>query len=531
MVLTAAQTTAFFENAAQMGIPHATVVQMASEGIATVDDLADFDKDALKQLAENLRKPPGRIPDPNAVVPQGGQAPMIPTPAFTFGAKSQKRLGVACELIRFYQTVGRDPTPGNLQWTNVMKNFEIQWESLKDRKDETVPATPLITRTLTVLKWTGPFRDFMSRVIGVRTIPLSYVIRPEAAVPNVAPALAANQPHSTEFGSVEAELVARASHGHALYRVDNASVYHYIEEATRDTMYAPSIKPFQRMKDGRGAWLALTKQYAGIDKLEAEIERQEQVLHTRKWKGQSNFALEKFISQHRSAYVSLANCAEEVNYQLPNKNSRAKYLLAAIDCSDAELQAAMASIRQDSGPNGMRNDFEAAAAHLLPADPVARKRIAGAKRASANISAAEAGSEEVSATTAKKPSIGKTGVHLRYHTQAEYKALSKGQRDELRQWRELNPSVGKSSKKPKADTNKRSDTFTKKQVAAMVADRVDAALKKVVEDKVPDDGEAYVTSLVEAAVAKATKSDEDSKPAAKKVTLKSILKSAKNGSN
>ena len=47
MVLTTAQTTSFFENADQMGVQHATVVQLALEGIQTVDDLTDFDKEAL----------------------------------------------------------------------------------------------------------------------------------------------------------------------------------------------------------------------------------------------------------------------------------------------------------------------------------------------------------------------------------------------------------------------------------------------------------------------------------------------------
>ena len=54
MVFTAAQTTAFFEDAAQMGIPHETVLQLVLEGIDTVDDLANFDKDSLQQLADNL---------------------------------------------------------------------------------------------------------------------------------------------------------------------------------------------------------------------------------------------------------------------------------------------------------------------------------------------------------------------------------------------------------------------------------------------------------------------------------------------
>ena len=142
MVLTAAQTTAFFESPDQMGIPHATMVQMQQERIQSVVDLADFEKKSL-QLADNLRKPGGRIADPDPNAPVGAT---IPTPAFTYGAKSQKRLTVACEFIWYYQTVGRDLTAANIQWNQVMSNFEIQWKALKDRKDEDEDDVPKITK-------------------------------------------------------------------------------------------------------------------------------------------------------------------------------------------------------------------------------------------------------------------------------------------------------------------------------------------------------------------------------------------------
>ena len=106
MVFTAAQTQAFFEDADQMGIPHATVQQLQNEGITAVDDLAEFDKDSLQQLADNLRRPGGRVPDPN------DPNATIPTPPFVFGAKSQKRLLVACDLVRYYQATDRALTPG-----------------------------------------------------------------------------------------------------------------------------------------------------------------------------------------------------------------------------------------------------------------------------------------------------------------------------------------------------------------------------------------------------------------------------------
>ena len=76
MVLTAAQTTAFFENPDQLGIPHETMVQIQQEGIQTVADLADFEKQELQQLADNLRKPGGRIPDPNPNAALGATIPM-----------------------------------------------------------------------------------------------------------------------------------------------------------------------------------------------------------------------------------------------------------------------------------------------------------------------------------------------------------------------------------------------------------------------------------------------------------------------
>ena len=99
--------------------------------------------------------------------------------------------------------------------------------------------------------------------------------------------------------------------------------------------------------------MALTSQYAGKDKWEPQIKKQEQLLHTCIWKGQSNFLLEHFISQHRNAYVSMSACAEHVQYQLPNEHSRVGLLIDAIQCADARLQATMASIKTDNGLHGL----------------------------------------------------------------------------------------------------------------------------------------------------------------------------------
>ena len=82
MVLTTAQTLAFFEVDEQMGIPHETVLQLQSEGIMSVSDLSNFMAKHLETLADNLRRPGGRIPDLTKGAAAGAT---IPSPAFTYG--------------------------------------------------------------------------------------------------------------------------------------------------------------------------------------------------------------------------------------------------------------------------------------------------------------------------------------------------------------------------------------------------------------------------------------------------------------
>ena len=79
-----------------MALPAATFNQFAVEGIQTFDDLLDFEKDSLDQMANNLRRP------------ADGAG------AFAFGAKSHKRLLVTIKLVKYYDTVGRTLTAVNI---------------------------------------------------------------------------------------------------------------------------------------------------------------------------------------------------------------------------------------------------------------------------------------------------------------------------------------------------------------------------------------------------------------------------------
>ena len=122
MPLTNGQINDFFIQANQMAIPQATVDQLVTEGINNVDDLAEFDETSFKQVTENLRRPSG--------VDAAGN----PNRPFTFGAKSQMRLLAACQMVKFYQDIGRPLTASNIRWDPIIKKFQMQWKALDERR-------------------------------------------------------------------------------------------------------------------------------------------------------------------------------------------------------------------------------------------------------------------------------------------------------------------------------------------------------------------------------------------------------------
>ena len=126
-----------------------------------------------------------------------------------------------------------------------MKNFVTQWKALDERRQNDDPDTPKITKALPIMRWAEVFRDHLFRCVGIRNIPLAYVVREDSNVPAVCPPLATNQPFSEEHGSIKDDLINRASHDDELFRDDNASVYFKLEEATWGTSYVDLIKTFQ----------------------------------------------------------------------------------------------------------------------------------------------------------------------------------------------------------------------------------------------------------------------------------------------
>jgi hypothetical protein len=319
----------------------------------------------------------------------------------------------------------------NTVYETVIKSFTNQWAGLKDPKWQTQPVVPKITGEVPIMQWVGVFDDFHNRKIGVRTFPLSYVTRETALASRPASVHRENLPHGEEFDSIEEELVAQASHMHPLYCEDNATVYYCLKEAVWGTQYASSLKPFQQIKNGRGALFSIIQHFTRANKWQAELSMRDKFLHEKVWNGQTLYLLERFISQLSGAFIAMKDAAEHVPFQLPNEFTRVGFLRAGITSSNAGLQAAMANIKSDADPTSETSKlhhFKLAATYLQPFCPVLKKFQSGAKRDAIKIS-------DVSGSGfGTKPSAGKRGVSLWYHTSEEYEALTQPQKDELLEW-------------------------------------------------------------------------------------------------
>ena len=81
----------------------------------------------------------------------------------------------------------------------------------------------------------------------------------------------------------------------------------------------------------------------------------------------------------------LCLASNHVPYQLPEEHTRVGYILDAIETTDLRLQAALSSVRADTGEGGKQSNFEATVAFITPEDPVAR-RLNNRKRGAASIS-------------------------------------------------------------------------------------------------------------------------------------------------
>jgi hypothetical protein len=417
------------------------VTRILYEGITSFASLGDFDADSIKTMARNCRE---TIPAVTADVAAGIAENEPEVPGTTISTQSLVRLTVACNATKYYMSVGRTPTNATLHYNNVLSAFKVEFEAYEKLQKEDSPDVPSIKDTdneRKVIKWAPIFIDCMSRTYGIKG-PLAYVLRTNVEVPPEAEDPLLENSYYGESGCLQSELISRLTHGDALYRSDNKTVYLKLEKACRGTSVESTIKTFSRRQDGRGAYLALIDHHAGESKYRTIMKKRMNLLQNIKWNGR-NYSLEKHVSNHRQAADDLNDCSNHITLPVPDQSQRVEYLIDSITCADSTLQASIGLIR--SNVNNMRENFELAANILIEVDPYRRTQRQSGKPP-AQVSAIDFASGR-----------GDTGVDLRWHTPTEFKTLSQEQKDELVAWQKTSDGKQVLQKSKEENRVKRKD--------------------------------------------------------------------------
>jgi hypothetical protein len=216
-------------------------------------------------------------------------------------------------------------------------------------------------------------------LIGVT--PLAYVVRPYAAV--------TMDQIAADFDSIEQDLYETSAHEGDHYTVDNGRVFVILKRIYADTPLYHLIKPFERTRNRRGAFLVLKNHFEGTAMIE---ERKHAVLNIIEQafymgKNDKSYSLDDYINKHLEAHQELAELEQPVD-----KGYKISQFLKNIH--DESLKLTVNMIRVHGGP--LMTDF-----HLMVSKIQEPSQWLGSKTL-VNAKATRAGTETV-AMVSRRP--------------------------------------------------------------------------------------------------------------------------------
>jgi len=235
---------------------------------------------------------------------------------------------------------------------------------LKIKEDSRVSDPPAVPK-IDAKNWPktmDAIQDYFTCVLGETKAPLAYVIREEAAVIPEADDLPAN------YTTPEQEMVARMPHQDAngddlpTYIHDRSKVWQTMSEICQEDKSWIYVKPFQRSRDGRGAYLALHTHYLGANHVNNMANVAESKLALAKYYGEKRrYNFESYISTLNEQFQILNNL-KRYGYSGIDEASKVRRLNSGIktdklDAPKAQIMSSQALQGNFDESVGLYQDF------------------------------------------------------------------------------------------------------------------------------------------------------------------------------
>ena len=274
------------------------------QGIDSVRELGYLNDDDVINLCKTIRRPGGHLPNP-AFVAGGNEPPTIPYTGIMVSQRAETNMQLASYTVRHHNRISRATTVATMNPTSIRRLRELKIK--EDSRESDPPVAP----TIDAKNWPktiDALQDYFSSVLGETKAPLAYVIRDMAEVVPEADDISDN------YDTPENEMISRMPHqdnnGDNLptYIHDRSKVWQTMAEVCRDDKCWIYVKPFQRSRDGRGAFQALHAHYLGANHVNNMASVAEAKLAQAKYLGEKRrYNFESYISSLTEQFQVLNN--------------------------------------------------------------------------------------------------------------------------------------------------------------------------------------------------------------------------------
>jgi hypothetical protein len=291
-----APATAFRNALTRIGINAATRTAIIENGFVTIQDLVavhDKDLDKLPKHLESWRVP-GANPANQVRIPF---LSLTKLKAMRYWFLAQRCIGVDSPNVNQFTDVVIEDTLARMK---ADSDHKLATEDTDIRKPE---------KLADLTKWTKFWElltTYLGRVKGAALTPLSYLVREHDEV--------TEEQRDAEYQSTQERLIAITALNGTHFDLDNRTLYDEFKPLVVDGPGWSFIKKFDRLKDGRGAVLALKAQAEGTS---AKLTRKQAAyasLASSAYLGpRKGFTFASYVTLHQSAHNELLDLDEPVS--------------------------------------------------------------------------------------------------------------------------------------------------------------------------------------------------------------------------
>ena len=276
------------------------------QGIDSLEEIRLMTDDKIESLCKIVRRPGGTIP----VVGAAAGAPAVQNnPGVSVNQRAENHLKLTSFFLRHKVRVSRNVIPADITFVNIRTVREL-------REFESTYKVPTETPTINAKDWSKTMEsieEYLRSYLGERKIPLAYVIRKNEDVPGAG--------GDAAYPTVQHEMIARAPHfsinadgnrvPDPIYLVNREKVWDIVSKITREHSCWTYVKPAQRTRDGRMAFLNLYQHFLGPNNVDNMATLAEDKLKNTAYNGeQRRWDFERYVNVHKQQHSVMEGLVE-----------------------------------------------------------------------------------------------------------------------------------------------------------------------------------------------------------------------------